>query len=444
MSKQARKLRRIISIFLAAVMAVSCFSVSAAAAEKTNADVGSQAADTDDSAGTQESACGGLTRFINNQGWENVYAYAWNADGIALLGDWPGMPMNQIGLNDFGEPIFGCTIPSDACGFLFNSGYDGDQTGDIEIADVDYYVTGERDQNGHLIAYPWNYTPTPKYFYGDVDLDENITIADATKISFYLAQFEDSKLSDLQQALADVDGSGTVTIADATAIQFWLAEMEYNSKNGQRYYRYEEDDYGYSFKLFDNLNWGTIYVYAWDEDGFPVSDEWPGTEMEYIGESVNGEAMYGAIISGEAKGMIFLSGESGEYSVELTPCDEIFYSTGEKDENGALKFYTGYRLSWEYDIRFTNLYTWENVYVYAWDEDGNALCGEWPGMKMMYCGYDCFGEQMYGADLPLKTSGIVFNSGADGDQTVDINYDRSVIGYYITGWQDGKATVGTW
>ena len=39
MSKQARKLRRIISVFLAAVMAVSCFSVSAAAAcEKSGAD----------------------------------------------------------------------------------------------------------------------------------------------------------------------------------------------------------------------------------------------------------------------------------------------------------------------------------------------------------------------------------------------------------------------
>ena len=32
MSKQARKLRRIISVFLAAVMAVSCFQLSAAAA----------------------------------------------------------------------------------------------------------------------------------------------------------------------------------------------------------------------------------------------------------------------------------------------------------------------------------------------------------------------------------------------------------------------------
>ena len=34
MSKQAKKLRRIISVFLAAVMAVSCFSVSAAAASE--------------------------------------------------------------------------------------------------------------------------------------------------------------------------------------------------------------------------------------------------------------------------------------------------------------------------------------------------------------------------------------------------------------------------
>ena len=75
MSKEAKKLRRIISLLLSAVMAVSCFSVSAAAAcEKSGAE-------------------GALpppkVNFVNTLGWDEVYIYAWDADGNSILGDWP-------------------------------------------------------------------------------------------------------------------------------------------------------------------------------------------------------------------------------------------------------------------------------------------------------------------------------------------------------------------
>ena len=58
---------------------------------------------------------------------------------------------------------------------------------------------------------------------GDVDLDGEVTIIDATKIQRYLADIND--LDRIQRFLADTDGDGEVSILDATAIQRRLASL---------------------------------------------------------------------------------------------------------------------------------------------------------------------------------------------------------------------------
>lgn len=66
---------------------------------------------------------------------------------------------------------------------------------------------------------------TPRqYYYGDVDLDNSVTIFDATAIQRNLASIKD--FSELQTLLGDVDDDFVVSIFDVTAIQRRLAEMD--------------------------------------------------------------------------------------------------------------------------------------------------------------------------------------------------------------------------
>lgn len=60
------------------------------------------------------------------------------------------------------------------------------------------------------------------YYVGDVNMDNALTISDATLIQKYIAMMVD--FSDLQLELADVDGNGTVNINDVTTLQKMIAE----------------------------------------------------------------------------------------------------------------------------------------------------------------------------------------------------------------------------
>lgn len=67
------------------------------------------------------------------------------------------------------------------------------------------------------------YTQPEKFIYGDVDLDGNVTVKDATLIQKGLAKV--TYVTAVQRYLADPDGTG-YSIKNATAIQKYLAKYE--------------------------------------------------------------------------------------------------------------------------------------------------------------------------------------------------------------------------
>ncbi len=67
------------------------------------------------------------------------------------------------------------------------------------------------------------YRSADKYELGDVDLDGEITIMDATLVQMYLA--EKTELSQEQIALADTNKDSTISIMDATQIQMFVAQL---------------------------------------------------------------------------------------------------------------------------------------------------------------------------------------------------------------------------
>ncbi|MBQ7449210.1 MAG: starch-binding protein [Paludibacteraceae bacterium] len=61
---------------------------------------------------------------------------------------------------------------------------------------------------------------------------------------------------------------------------------------------------------------------------------------------------------------------------------------------------------------------WDVVNLYAWDEEGNALCGAWPGMQLAIKD----GWVAYGFEDWRTFVNIIFNNGA-GVQTIDWGAD---------------------
>ena len=60
------------------------------------------------------------------------------------------------------------------------------------------------------------------FYFGDVNLDGDVTISDATLVQKYIAELVE--LDELQLELADVNGDGEINISDATYIQKMIAE----------------------------------------------------------------------------------------------------------------------------------------------------------------------------------------------------------------------------
>ena len=70
----------------------------------------------------------------------------------------------------------------------------------------------------------------PSVFLGDTDLDEKVTIVDATCIQRHLAALSTDSFGEM---VADTDEDGKVTILDATAIQRHLASLPTNQNIGK-------------------------------------------------------------------------------------------------------------------------------------------------------------------------------------------------------------------
>lgn len=60
---------------------------------------------------------------------------------------------------------------------------------------------------------------------------------------------------------------------------------------------------------------------------------------------------------------------------------------------------------------------WECCYIYAWDSNGSAVAGNWPGTEM-----NCIGNNLWYMEIPASAVGVVFNDGFGGhdSQTDDL------------------------
>lgn len=93
----------------------------------------------------------------DNFGWGSAYVYAWDADGNALCGEWPGAAQAETITNGYGETQFKCTVPEGAVGVILNNGK-GAQTEDITDFGTyeGYWMDGTKNDQGHYRVTGWN------------------------------------------------------------------------------------------------------------------------------------------------------------------------------------------------------------------------------------------------------------------------------------------------
>ncbi len=90
-------------------------------------------------------------------------------------------------------------------------------------------------------------------------------------------------------------------------------------------------------------------------------------------------------------------------------------------------------------IYFTNTQNWSKVYIHFWGGEYDTI---WPGVEMDFVENNPYGQDVFKAYIPADTTGIVFSAGMNMPQTVDIISDIiDGYGFYPTDTDNGKWKV---
>ena len=317
---------------------------------------------------------GGTIIFSNNKGFSTVNIYYWSDADQPV--EWPGVPMTSIGMNEYGEERFTFDIPAGMTNYIINDG--SQQTVDVPFyGSTGVYMT-DQDAEGHY------------------------------NVEFY-----------------DIDPNPTPTPGPDP----------------------DPDTEG-SFLLTDNFGWGQAYVYAWDDDGNELYGAWPGSAQAETTQNEYGETQFRCYIPKGATGVI-LSNGNGEQTEDIKDFSyDGYWMDGSKNDLGHYKV-TGWNSDGsggsddptpDYPVKSSFLLTdnfgWGQAYVYAWNEAGEAITGEWPGSAMAETVKNDYGETQFKCNVPENAVGVILSNG-NGAQTEDIT-DFTYDGYWMNGSQNDK------
>ncbi len=223
--------------------------------------------------------------------------------------------------------------------------------------------------------------------YGDVDLDGDVTIIDATHIQRHLALLEN--LTDDQLEVAKVSGEDELSIIDATYIQRKLAQLI---------------------------------------DKFPVEEDTVVTEPT---TKPTTEPTTKPTAEPTTKP-----------TTEPTTPSETQSPTTETQAPTQSETLT--KVSSSVDIHFSNNQSWSKVYAYIYSNKTGDKLAEWPGVQMTDSSQNTYGESVYHMTVDTsKYDRIIFSNGS-GTQTTDTPITVANSGYFIMSEYYGKQIVGVY
>lgn len=261
--------------------------------------------------------------------------------------------------------------------------------------------------------------PVVEYLYGDVDLNEDVNIRDATLVQSAVAKLQEI-VAEKAKAQADVTGDGELDIRDATLIQMFVAKLinvfpvETVETTAITTYANVAENTA-TATLAD-----TLTLVKADLDSFYTYssyDQYMALKKSYL-------VYNGASLS---------ASEQEKAVADLTAKQEALY-----DIAGSKPVEPGGDIT----VYFTNTENWSTVKAYVWGSAGKIA--SWPGTEMTYVKTNSSNQKIYSISFSFDDyQNIIFTNGSA--QTVDIALTgENNIGYYISGSSDGKLTCQTY
>ena len=149
---------------------------------------------------------------VTPNNWSSVWFYAWDSTG-AINDSWPGVQTNAT-TTVKGQKFYYRTFNVNSENYTFNvvlsQGDSGHQSVDVTGINKNIFLEITSTTNKYTVA---NITELYSHIKGDVNLDNEINIADVTDL-IYLILYD--MIDDNTRPLADVNEDGEVNIADVT------------------------------------------------------------------------------------------------------------------------------------------------------------------------------------------------------------------------------------
>ncbi len=250
-------------------------------------------------------------------------------------------------------------------------------------------------------------TNPPYLKYGDVNLDYEVNVMDATYIQRFVAHLEN--LYDEQLVNAEVDGDGEVTVLDATNIQMFAAKLISKLPIEEKAKSIAMTSAGDVTTLLNTVKseLSTYYQYASFDQYMSLKKV--AKEIEKSGDK--SQAAYDKL--------------NAAYTAFHDILDAIGVATG-----GTI------------DVYFTNVPNWSTVNAYVWT--GSTPKVAWPGEAMTYVATNSQGQKIYKITLETgKYTNIIFNNNSA--QTVDLSLSNTNNeGFYTTTMSGGKYLCETY
>ena len=259
----------------------------------------------------------------SSSNFSTPYIYYWRSATDSGDVAWPGVAMTK-----YKDNVYKATFPSenDMCIFSNNG---GGKTGNLSIPGNNYLYNGS-GWTPYNVEEPTTSATQPttspdisggtKVLVGDVNLDGQITIGDATTVQQYIA--EAIQLSAEAVIAADTNQDGTVNIKDATMIQYYLAQIkaanshcgEYVTTGGQSETQptpttppatQPTTSQPKNYLYFKSNSWSNVMAYYWSDSNKEMMT-WPGIPTENMGNGV-----FRVEVPAEAEYIIFNNGSGG-------------------------------------------------------------------------------------------------------------------------------------
>ncbi|WP_010661853.1 starch-binding protein [Marinilabilia salmonicolor] len=166
----------------------------------------------------------------------------------------------------------------------------------------------------------------------------------------------------------------------------------------------------------NNTAWSNVNVHAWDDNGALTA--WPGESMTNEGNSWYAYTF--SSVTGYLN-VIFNNGTKQTIDITNIVADACFSTLTTTDGDGKLHHIevncTDGTTTAPISVAYQDTESWNEIYIYSWDNTGAELTGTWPGTAISE-----FQDNWYRYDFDALVNhvNVIFNNGAGGNQTGNI------------------------